>query len=79
MAAVSLPVYLGFEHYSAFSAMLRNPHAGELKRMMATMLEIAVVGGVGFAAYAATAKALKLSELESASAMIKGKFRRKRA
>lgn len=79
MAAVTLPMYLGIERMHVFSAIIANPHAGEMKRMLATMVEIGVVSTAGVLVYGATARALKLSELEHAVMMFKGKFRRKRA
>lgn len=75
MAAVTLPLYLRLD--SPISRMLQSGHVGEMKRLVAAVVELGIPGGVGLLVYAGAAKALKLEELENALSMFLGKFRRK--
>jgi hypothetical protein len=59
--------------------MIYSPTAGDMHRMLATAIELAVVGVLGLAAYAVVAKLLKMSELENAVDMFKGRLKRRRA
>lgn len=78
MVLVAYPAYYGFEHWHSTAKYL-GPTAGEMKRMLATAVEICGVGAIGLVAYAAAAKALKLEELQHAVTMFMGRLSRRKA
>ncbi len=77
MALVTVPIYLKIEHSAALQSVLAS--AREMRIMMATAAEIAVVGMIGVAVYVLAAKVLKLEELSHAVSMFRGRFRRRSA
>jgi putative peptidoglycan lipid II flippase len=77
MVLFTLPLYMWIEHSSMFALVFRSSSAGEMKMMLTTLTEIAIVAAVGVAVYAGMSKALKIEELDNAISMFAGRIRRR--
>lgn len=73
MALVTWIPYSFLERSAGFNAVLHS------HKLVLTSIELFVLGGLGVAVYAITAKALKIQELEYAASMFKGRFKRSKS
>lgn len=73
MALAAFAVYHGMEHTARFESMLHH------HKVMATAIELLLAGGIGVFVYAGAAWALRIQELQYATSMFRGKFRRRSA
>ncbi len=77
LAVVALPAYFFFENWGVTASIIYSPATGEKMRVLVTAMEIGIVGTLGLTTYVAVAKALRMSELETAIDMFRGKLRRR--